>query len=272
MAASLDGIEKVISISGIPKSGTTLLHNWILSHPDTCGPGVEIQDLDGMPDKMRHYLGHLTFMDWANPEYEMCYWAGRSDCTPELANQVNDVLREYYRAGKTLVIKSPSNLMRTMLINELFPNHYPSSDERIHHIMVVRNPYANVPSIIDSRMHDERYPHILPQLTTVEQAARQCLYATYLMLSLKIKLGDKKVKMVRYEDMVDGSDIIFGDILRFCHLDEDFPPPLVETTRNQERVEQLGDYEIKVITQICGPMLQHFCYDRLGPKSKWHNH
>ncbi|MBI2661625.1 sulfotransferase [Candidatus Woesearchaeota archaeon] len=212
-------------------------------------------------------------MDWANPEYEMCYWAGRSDCTPELANQVNDVLQEYYQAGKTLVIKSPSNLMRTLLLDELFheeDNQGPKR-QRAYHIIIVRNPYANVPSIIDSRMHDERYPHIPSQLTTVEQAARHCFYASYLMLSLQFQLPDE-VKIVRYEDMVKRPDLTFGGILRFCHLDEDFPPPLVETTRNQERIGQLGDYEIKVITQICGPMLQHFCYDRLGPKSKWHNH
>ena len=120
-------------------------------------------------------------------------------------------------------------------------------------------------------MHDDRYPHIPSQLTTVEQAARQCFYASYLMLSLKIKLPDK-VKIVRYEDMVESPDYTFSDILLFCDLDTNFPPPHVETTKNQQRIEQLGDYEIKLINQICGPMLEHFRYDRLGPKSKWHSH
>ncbi|MEK6948106.1 MAG: sulfotransferase [Nanoarchaeota archaeon] len=256
----MNNIIKPIFIFGNPKTGTTLLWKALLNHPDVCGPTIEGQDLDNMPKEMKHFFGHVTFMLWAHPDFRMCYWVDENSYNDKISKNLINVYSKYNKSNERFLTKSPADTMRARLLQKIFPDAF--------FISIVRDPYSNIQSIVSSRKKDDRYPNMPSQFTTIEQASEQWFYANTIILSHKEFL--KNYLIIRYEDIIENSDETFKKILSFCQLDyEKFEMPDIDKTKNNIRFSEIDNYDIEVITRICGPLIEHFGYKRLGGKIKW---
>ena len=117
-------IKKPIFIFGCCNSGTTILWEALKSHKDLSGPKVEGQDIEKLPDSMKHYLGKPTFRLWAHPRFKLCYYSTEKDYNPQDEKRIKDVYRKYLSQGKRLIVKSPADTLRARLIQAYFPDAY----------------------------------------------------------------------------------------------------------------------------------------------------
>ncbi len=253
-------IEKPIFIFGCCNSGTTKLWQALKCHQDTSGPEKEGQDLEGLPDSMRHYLGKATFRLWAHPRFKLCYYRTEKDYDEIEKSKITDLYKRYVQPGKRFITKSPADTLRARLIQEYFPDAY--------FIGIVRNGYAVSEGIVRKRKLDPERPQFEGLHTTIDEAAEQWFRANAILLSHEKFL--RKYKIIKYEDLVENPEDALFSVLEFCGLSTDeFPIPPFDVTLNQQQISRLSDYDTETVTRIAQPMLIHFGYEVLRGNLKW---
>jgi len=258
---NLEGrIEKPIFVFGCCNSGTTILWEALKSHIDIFGPDVEGQDLEGLPDSMRHYLGKSTFRLWAHPKFKLCYSKTEEDYDENERKQLIKVYQEFQRSGKRFITKSPADTLRARLIQAYFPDAY--------FVAIVRNGYAVSEGIVRKRKLDPDRPQFEGLYTTINEAAEQWFRANVIVASHTNFL--KRCKVIKYENLVKNPQKVLLSILEFCELDKsDLCVQSFDNTLNQKQISRLSSYDIETITQIAQPMLIHFGYEILDKNLKW---
>lgn len=253
-------IEKPIFIFGCCNSGTTKLWQALKNHQYTSGLDIEGQDLDGLPDSMRHYLGKATFRLWAHPRFKLCYYRTENDYDETERYVITELYKKYLKLEKRFITKSPADTLRARLIQEYFPDAY--------FIAIVRNGYAVSEGIVRKRKSDPERPQFEGLHTTIDEAAEQWFRANIIISSHEKFL--RKYKIIKYEDLVENPQDTLFSILKFCELSTDnFPIPPFDTTLNQQQISRLTDYEIETVTRIAQPMLFHYSYEVLSKELKW---
>jgi len=258
--ANLRNIEKPIFIFGCCNSGTTILWNTLKKHKGLSGPEVEGQDLEELPDSMKHYLGKATFRLWAHPRFKLCYYSTEYEYDLRDKKIIEKVYQKYLSSQTRLIVKSPADSLRARLIQSYFPDAY--------FIAIVRNGYAVSEGIVRKRKEDPDRSEFHGLHTTIEEAAEQWFRANNIILSHQKFL--LKYKIVRYEDLVENPKKVLHSVLDFCELNQqDFPIPFFDKNLNEKQILRLQDYEIETITRIAQPMLIHFDYKILNKKLNW---
>lgn len=253
-------IEKPIFIFGCCNSGTNILWNILKQHKNLSGPEIEGQDLEDLPDSMKHYLGKATFRLWAHPKFKLCYYATEDDYNEEDKNKIINVYKKYIKPGTRFITKSPADTLRARLIQAYFPD--------AHFIAIVRNGYAVSEGIIRKRKKDPDRPQFKGLYTTIDEAAEQWFRANTIIVSHEKFL--KNYRIVKYEDLVENPKETLIPLLNFCGLDTScFPIPSFNRNLNEEQIARLSEYEIETITRIAQPMLIHFGYDLRKKELKW---
>ena len=260
-------MEDSIFIVGCSNSGTSMLQRMLvshtllcstppMSHPDDFGVAnpIEVQDLDGAPDVMRHSLGRMTFRLWAHPQFKGAYYVTERDWTPQVDTEVRAFLAKLMQPGRRLVVKSPSYAMRVRLYERIFPGS--------SFIALVRNGYAVVEGIRRKRKLDPERPQLSGQETTVVDAALQWQYANTVIVSHQSRM--KRLLIVRYEDLVSDPAGSYATVCSFLGLPPDDVTMLsFQQDLNDQQIARLTSEEIGVVSQYCWPMLRHFGYNVL---------
>ena len=253
-------IKKPILVFGCCNSGTKILWNALKKHKDLSGPDIEGQDLEELPDSMRHYLGNATFRLWAHPKFKLCYYATEEDYNEGDKKKIEAVYKEHLKPGTRFITKSPADTLRARLIQAYFPD--------ASFVAIVRNGYAVSEGIVRKRKYDPERPQFKGLFTTIEEAAEQWYRANTIIVSHQSFL--ERYKIVRYEDMIQEPRETILPILDFCGLEsEGFKVPDFEKDRNEMQIARLDDYKTETITKIAGPMLIHFGYDLINNELGW---
>jgi len=243
-------ITRPIFLFGCPNSGTTILWRALRSHPGLSGPGVEDQDIEGMPDSMRHHLGNATFRLWAHPKFGLAYYVTEEDYNEEDAQRLRIIYRKSLVPGTRLVVKSPAHTLRARLIQAYFPDAC--------FVAIVRNGYAVAEGIVRKRKYDPDRPQFKGLATTTKEAAEQWFRANVVVVSHQQFL--RNYLIVRYEDLVQNPETTLYQILDHCGLARTSIQVNFEQGKNDEQITRLTREESDTITRIAGPMLQHFGY------------
>ncbi len=253
-------MEKPIFVFGCSNSGTNILWQALKKHKGLSGPDIEGQDLQDLPQSMRHYLGDATFRLWAHEKFKLCYYATENDYNAEDAAKIKEIYRKYLVPGTRFITKSPADTLRSRLIQAYFPDAY--------FIAIVRNGYAVSEGIVRKRKYDPDRPQYEGLFTTIDEAAEQWFRANTIIVSHQTFL--KNYLIVRYEDLIQNPEDVFLSILDFCGLDSGgFPIPSFIQGLNEEQISRLSDYEIETITRIAAPMLIHFGYELRNKELNW---
>jgi len=253
-------LEKPIFIFGCCNSGTTILWKALKKHKDLAGPDIEGQDLEGLPDLMKHHLGKATFRLWAHPKFKLNYYVDETDYNAEDNIKVRLTYKAHVSKEKRLITKSPADTLRARLLQSYFPDSY--------FVAIVRNGYAVSEGIVRKRKYDPERPEFEGLLTTIDEAAEQWFRANTIVVSHEKFLEHYKV--IKYESLIQKPEETLFSILGFCGLENaDFSVPEFDKHRNKEQISRLDDYEIETITRIAQPMLVHFEYPILNRKLKW---
>jgi hypothetical protein len=259
--SDLEGrIERPIFVFGCCNSGTTILWEALKSYKDLSGPEVEGQDLEGLPDSMRHYLGKSTFRLWAHPQFKLCYYRTAEDYDEDERQALIKVYQEFQKPGKRLITKSPADTLRARLIQAYFPDAY--------FVAIVRNGYAVSEGIVRKRKSDPGRPRFEGLYTTIEEAAEQWFRANVIVASHEKFL--RRYKIIKYEDLVEEPKNVLSSVLEFCELGKTgLSVPSFDNALNQQQISRLSEYEIETITRIAQPMLIHYGYEVLRGDLKW---
>ncbi|MFC1696893.1 sulfotransferase [Nanoarchaeota archaeon] len=251
---------KPIFIHGCCNSGTTILWEALKEHMELSGPNIDSQEIEELPDSMKHSLGDCTFRLWAHPDFKMCYYRTEEDCNEMDSVVINNVFNKYLTTNR-FVAKSPADVYRARLIQGYFPDAY--------FIAIVRNGYAVSEGIVRKRKFDPDRPQFEGLFTSIDQAAKQWFYSNITVVSHEKFLN--KYKIIKYEDLVNDPEKTLHSVLDFCELGKtNFPiPGHFETDHNQMQINRLCDYEIETITRIAQPMLIHFEYPIFGSRLSW---
>ena len=269
MGANLErSIEKPIFIFGCCNSGTTILLNSLLTHESLYGPEIDGQDLEGLPDSMRHHLGNSTFRMWAHhlfsqgpegdtPGSNLAYYVTEDNYNEDDRGRIVEAVSDLVHPESRLVMKSPADTLRARLIQSYFPD--------AHFISVVRNGYAVAEGIRRKREYDPDRPQYQGLITSIEDAAEQWQNANRVVCSYEDLNLLERYKIIRYEDLVANPEETVADLLSFCELDSsNFTMPHFRTDLNKEQINRLSGDEIQVVTDIARPMLERFDYDILS--------
>ena len=244
-------IEKPIFVFGCNNSGTTILWQALKHHRDLIGPNVEDQDIEGMPNSMRHSLGKATFRLWAHPKFGLAYYVTEQDYNKEDARKLETIYRQFLTPETRLVVKSPAHTLRARLIQAYFPDAY--------FVAIVRNGYAVVEGTVRKRKYDPDRPQFQGLGTTIEEAAEQWFRANVVVVSHQQFLC--KYLIVKYEDLVQDPETTLYQILDYCGLVRNsFQVPKFEQNKNDEQIARLTKEETDIVSRIAGPMLRHFGY------------
>ena len=253
-------IEKPIFVFGCCNSGTTILWKALKAHNGISGPEVEGQDLEGLPDSMRHHLGKSTFRLWAHPKFKLCYYKTEEDYEENERQALLKVYQNFVKPKKRFITKSPADTLRARLIQAYFPDAY--------FIAIVRNGYAVSEGIVRKRKSDSDRPQFEGLYTTIDEAAEQWFRANVIVASHEQFLD--RYKIIRYEDLVEEPQKVLSSVLEFCELtNAGFSVPTFNDKLNKKQISTLSDYELETITRIAQPMLVHYRYEILSKDLKW---
>ena len=255
-------LKKPIFVFSCRNSGSTILWEALKTHRDLSGPEVEGQDLEELPDSMKHHLGNATFRLWAHPKFKLCYYKTENDYNLQDKEKIINVYRDNLIPGTRFITKSPADTLRARLIQSYFPD--------AHFIAIVRNGYAVSEGIVRKRKLDLDRPQFKGLYTTIDEAAEQWFRSNVIIASHKKFLENYKV--IKYEDLIDNSHDTLLSVLDFCNLSHvDFQVPSFKDNLNYEQISRLSGYDLETVTRIAQPMLLHFDYKIINPNLGWEN-
>lgn len=207
-----------IFVVGFPRSGTTLVEQMLVSHPNIAA-GDELQIVSGMTERMQALLGSPGVYPVALSEL----WLG------DRVGQI-DTLRDFYlneaaRVGavdpakRWFTDKMPLNETHLGLISLLFPQ-----SPVVH---LVRHPLDVVLSVFSNGL-----THGFNCASELETAARHYALIAEL-ISHYLSVMPINYKAVRYEDMVIDQEAELKSLLAF--IGEPFDPRMLDFHENVRR-------------------------------------
>ncbi len=187
--------KKLLFIVGLPRSGTTLLHQILSAHSETYGVGESIiLNVFFYKNLMNdNFLKNLKIESKIDLEYF-------KEISLELGKNY-----DYFNLNKIKIDKAPSNFFWIGFISLLFP------DSKIIHIK--RNIKDNCLSIYKNLFGGNRteWTYDVKNIQQYVKIYRQ------MMDFWKIKF-DKKIYEINYEDLVESQEIEIRNLLNFCDL------------------------------------------------------
>ena len=272
-------IWKPIFVIGCCNSGTTILWEALKAQREISGPVVEGQDLEGMPELMTHFLGKHTFRMWAHylherpwgwkqargkveskagmhPGDRLAYYVTENDWTEEHQRQIEDVYQKHIIPGTRLCDKSPAHTLRARFLQKCFPD--------TTFIAIVRSPYAVAEGIVRKRRDDHwKRPEFFCLRTQICDGAYQWRGANEVIVSYQKDSLLKRLKIIKYEDLVRNPKRVLTEVFSFCDLPTEKGCcyfPIFEEDRNQRQIAYLKKDDINTITRIVKPLLEQFDY------------
>lgn len=207
----MDPSHDIVFIGGLHRSGTSLLHACLRSHPDVsgfAGTGVsedEGQHLQTVMSTARAHGGPGRFA--FDPAAHLT--EDSPNATPECARQLLTQWSPYWQADSPWWLeKSPPNLIRGRYLQHLFP--------RARLIMVVRHP-------VETALANRKWQGS-PQRLGVQLAH---WFRAYDLMSSDLP-HLRQVRVVRYEELCRNPDQVLSGLSSFLGIDDRFDRPRVD--------------------------------------------
>ena len=192
--------ELPVFIVGMPRSGTSLVEQIIASHPSVAGAGE-------LPDIQR-YTSLLHKTAGSEQTYPGCLGGLSTALVDSLAEQHLEKLRRLGGVAKRVTDKLPQNFIHLGFIQKLFPR------ARIIHMM--RDPMDTCLSCHIRNFNAGSLDY------TLDLATLGHYYRDYLRIMAHWKsVLELPILEVRYEDLVENTEVVIGTIIEFCGLDWD---------------------------------------------------
>lgn len=190
----------IIFITGLHRSGTSILHEIIRSHPKISGmlntgvPEDEGQHLQSVFSPAYKFGGPGKFA--FNPKSYMDEFHPLA--TPANAVRLLEEWKPFFDFSKQYIVeKSPPSIIRTRFLQQLFPGS--------KFIVILRHPLAI------------SYATQKWSRTSIRSLLKHTLNAYDLFFKDRSKLGS--VFVLRYEDFVENPQKIIDEIFDFLHLE-----------------------------------------------------
>lgn len=201
--------RRIVFICGLHRSGTSLLHTCLRTHPGISGftgTGVcedEGQHLQTVMSPAKEHGGpgrfafdpsaHLTETSATNPQ--------------ETAQQLFEQWSPYWDLNKPLLLeKSPPNLLRTRYLQSLFPEAC--------FVVVTRHPI--VTSLAESRRRGYQLHSLLRHW-----------FRAHELLGADLRYV-QNVLVIRYEDLCHNSSTTLANVAKFLCIEDRFQPPAID--------------------------------------------
>lgn len=211
--------HRFIFIGGLHRSGTSVLHRCIRSHPQASGfsntgvPEDEGQLLQNVYPPARVYGGPGLFA--FSPEAHLT--EDSQLATPENAQRLFDEWKKYWDLSKpNLLEKSPPNVIRTRFLQALFPNSC--------FIFILRHPAAV--SLATAKWLESPIARLLEHWNA----------AHHQMLNDLPHL--KRAHVLRYEDFITNPQAVLARIWEFLELSPPAISERIETSHNSNYLQQ----------------------------------
>jgi hypothetical protein len=219
-AATIAG-ERLVFVAGLHRSGTTPLARWLAASPHVSGlrdTGVfedEGQHLQRVLPAAREHGGPGRFA-FARAMHEL---ETSPRATPAIARRLLEAWTPYWELDRRLLLeKSPPNLLRTRLLQALFPG--------AAFVVVIRHPAAVA-------LATEKWIRRPRRWVCAPSLLRHWLHAHELFLADAARL--ERLVVVRYEELAADPEPVLRRLGAFLGLPE--PPPLPPDARG--RVDDL---------------------------------
>jgi hypothetical protein len=240
---------------GVNNSGTTLLMDILMRHPELTGIRGEGHQLtDAFPKPWKLGVPRL----WSEKE-ELFRWTENDDPSPAL-RAIYD-WSYFIKPGSYFVEKSPPHTVRSRWLQQNFCNSC--------FIALVRSPYA----VCEGMRRREGYE--------ISRAARHWKRANEILLQ-DLDYLTRKI-LIRYEDLCDNCDAVLATVTDFLMLKTPFGSecsnadfrvhnadgtPSKLRNMNSKSLERLSADDIQKIDEIAGPLMERFGYTTLAAITK----
>lgn len=211
ITGQMDLSHKIVFVGGLHRSGTSLLHESLRSHPDVSGfadTGVwedEGQHLQSVMPTARAHGGPGRFA--FDPAAHLT--EDSPIATPECAWQLFTEWAQYWQADSAWwVEKSPPNLIRGRYLQHLFPE--------ARFVMVLRHP-------VETALATRRWPDS-PQRLQVQLAH---WFRAYDLMSSDLP-HLRHVCIVRYEDFCRDPGEVLAGLSSFLDIGDRFERPTID--------------------------------------------
>ncbi|HYV16566.1 MAG TPA: sulfotransferase [Conexibacter sp.] len=202
--------ERLVFVAGLHRSGTTPLARWLVASPHVAG----LRDTGVWEDEGQHLQDLLpTAIDHGGPG-RFAFARGMHEvetsprATPALARRLVEAWTPYWDLERPLLLeKSPPNLLRTRLLQALFPG--------AAFVVVIRHPVAVA-------LATEKWIRRPARWVAAPSLLRHWLRAHELFLADAPRL--ERLIVVRYEELTADPGAVLRRVGAFLGLSE--PPPV----------------------------------------------
>ncbi len=254
-------IKRPIFIVGCNNSGTTILRDALLLHPELGGPEREGQLLDGLPERFNKPL-LCAWRLWASKILRIgrtsmldIHARTETDVTGNDAFHLDAVYSQTLDKEKRFIEKSPINTIRTRYLQTVYPD--------ASFVAIVRSPIAVAEGICRKKKQIGNY-----RIGSLYLAVNHWKSANKRLLSDAFQL--QRFMLISYDELVRDPAQTLKKIFRFVNLDPDLCPYYPDFSTNLDNVKRsrLSTLKRSFITAGATPIAGYlnFEQDSLSPK------